>query len=104
MNDDQKFIPGLQLSELFYRDVIAPILKTHFPVLNYSAGLLGWGSEVLGYDTPISRDHHWGPRVLLFLSETDFEISREKISRVLSENLPYRFMGYSTHFGIPEAN
>jgi len=62
------FIPGLRLSELFYSEAAKPILDTFFPELSYSAALLGWGSEVLGYDDVQSSDHHWGPRFLLFLS------------------------------------
>lgn len=105
MNEEtQKFVPGLELSKLYYQKEIKPILDKNFPDLKYSAGLLGWGSEVLGYDTPISRDHHWGPRVLIFLSEKDFSASKEKISEALSENLPYKFLGYSTNFSKAEEN
>jgi|SRR5215213_5670313 len=67
-----KFVPGLKLSKLFYRQQVRPILNREFPTLRYSAAVIGWGSEVLGFDTPMSRDHHWGPRVLLFLSEKDY--------------------------------
>ncbi len=97
-----KFIPGLKLSELFYREAVKPILESEFPSLKYSAGLTGSGSEVLGYDTPQSTDHHWGPRMLLFLSENDYKRSKEWIWRVLSERLPYKFRGYSTNFGKPD--
>ena len=98
------FIPGLRLSELFFQQQVRPILDKHFPQLRYSAALIGWGSEVLDFDTPLSRDHHWGPRVLLFLSEQDYPRLHRKISNVLSLNLPYDFMGYSTNFGKPEPN
>lgn len=101
---ENKFIPGLKLSHQFYEEAVRPILDRNFPDLKYSAGLLGWGSEVLGYDTPISRDHHWGPRVIIFLAEKDFLVSKEKISKVLSENLPYKFLGYSTNFSKAEEN
>lgn len=53
-----RFIPGLKLNELFYKEVVGPILKSEFPNLKYSAGLIGSGSEVLGYDTQQSTDHH----------------------------------------------
>ena len=53
-----KFIPGLTLSELFYTEVVMPILESEFTNLKYSAGLIGSGSEVLGYDTQQSTDHH----------------------------------------------
>src|SRR5687767_12961408 len=51
------FIPGLRLSELFFQQEVRPILDKHFPPLRYSAALIGWGSEVLGVDTPLSRDY-----------------------------------------------
>jgi hypothetical protein len=99
-----KFIPGLQLSNLFYQKEIKPILDQEFSFLRYSAAVIGWGSEVLGFDTAISRDHHWGPRVLLFLSEKDYPKLKDKISKSLSHNLPYEFMGYSTNYSKPQPN
>jgi hypothetical protein len=99
-----KFIPGLELSRLFYESTVKPILSSEFPRVPHSAALIGWGSEVLGFDTRLSRDHHWGPRVLLFLSEKDSPRLGTKISDVLSAQLPYEFMGYSTNFSEPEPN
>ena len=99
-----KFIPGLKLCELFYQREVRPILNKELPNLRYSAAVLGWGSEVLGLDTPISRDHHWGPRVLLFLNQQDHPKLKDTISKSLSNHLPYEFMGYSTNFSEPEPN
>jgi hypothetical protein len=99
-----KFIPGLKLCRLFYQKEVRTILRKEFPNLRYSAALLGWGSEVLGFDTPMSRDHHWGPRVILFLGPEDYSKLRDTISESLSNNLPHEFMGYSTNFGQPEPN
>ncbi len=99
-----KFIPGLQLSKLFYQKEIKPILDNNFPKLKYSAALFGWGSEVLGYDTPISRDHHWGPRVFIFLNEKDYPKLKNKIDQAIANNLPYQFMGYSTNYSKPAPN
>src|ERR1043165_3206409 len=99
-----KFVPGLQLCKLFYQQEVTPILNKNFARLRYSAALIGWGSEVLGFDTPISRDHRWGPRVLLFLSKQDYPRFHEQIDRVLANNLPYEFLGYSTNFTKPEPN
>jgi len=56
-----KFVPGLKLSKLFYKSKVKPILSSAFPRVPHSAALIGWGSEVLGFDTHVSRDHHWGP-------------------------------------------
>jgi Domain of unknown function (DUF4037) len=99
-----KFIPGLTLSRLFYQTEVKPILKTEFPHLRHSAALIGWGSEVLGFDTAISRDHHWGPRALLFLADKDYSKLRDKISQTLSNNLSHEFLGYSTNYSEPEPN
>ena len=98
----QDFTPGLKLSELFYSEAAKPILEAFFPQLSYSAALIGWGSEVLGYDDVQSSDHHWGPRFFLFLSTEDHEKHQDAISETFSQNLPHRFRGYSTSFGDPD--
>ena len=99
-----EFVSGLELSRQFYHHAVRPILEHEVPKLRYSAGLIGWGSEVLGFDTPISRDHHWGPRVLLFLRDDDVACLAKKIDTKLSKGLPYEFMDYSTSFSDPEPN
>lgn len=55
-----EFVPGIELGRRFYREAVEPILQRTFPDLRYSAGLIGTGSEVLGFDTERSSDHHWG--------------------------------------------
>src|SRR5579883_3151076 len=92
------FIGGLRLSQLFYEEVVAPILATEIPDLEYAAALLGPGSEVLGYDTPLSTDHDWGPRLLIFVAERDHATLAPRIDHLLSTRLPARFRGYRTRF------
>ncbi len=92
------FMPGLQLSEAFYREAVTPILDTHFPGLTYAAALIGYGSDVLGYDTVRSTDHGWGPRCWLFLPDTDDELYRATIDETLRKQLPDTFRGYPTRF------
>src|SRR4051812_32861209 len=91
---------GLELSGLFYNEIVAEILKSNFPSLKYSAALIGWGSEVLGFDDRLSTDHNWGLRFQLFLSGRDFEEHFELINQVLSKDLPTEFRGYPTDFEI----
>lgn len=93
------FIPGLELSQMFYEEAVAPLLAEHFPGLAHSAALIGYGSEVLGFDTERSTDHNWGPRLLLFLREEDHARDAVAIGEMLSWRLPPLFQGYSTHFG-----
>jgi len=95
------FIPGIELSRLFYTEAVKPILSAAFPALPYSAALIGSGSEVLGFDNMMSTDHHWGPRLMLFLTEDDYNNYREDIDNVLSRDLPTRVHGYSTNFTVP---
>jgi hypothetical protein len=57
---------------------------------------------VIGYDTPTSTDHMWGPRMLLFLSPEGFPALSKQVNEALRSHLPYTFRGYSTHFGEPD--
>src|SRR4030042_500930 len=105
MNKNQerpKFIPGLILAEGFYHDEVKPILDAVFPELKYSAALIGSGSEVLGFDTEMSVDHHWGPRVMLFLKPGDYTIKKDKIRTALSRKLRPVYRGYPTNFSEPD--
>jgi hypothetical protein len=93
------FIPGLQLSEALYREAVAPILASEFPGLVHSAARIGTGSDVLGFDTVRSTDHEWGPRLLLFLAESDAAIHAAAIVEALRHTLPREIRGYPTNFG-----
>ncbi len=88
-----QFIPGLKLSELYYREAVQPVLARRFPDLAYSAALIGRGSEVLGFDTPQSMDHDWGPRLLLFLPDAGFEERRDEVRAALDSDLPAAIHG-----------
>jgi len=98
-----QFIPGLELCEGFYRDAVEPILQKHFVELPYSAALIASGSEVLGFDTEISSDHHWGPRVMMFLKPDDVSTYASAVSKKLSDELPRLYKGYPTSFSAPNA-
>jgi Domain of unknown function (DUF4037) len=84
------FMPGRELSGAFYRDVVGPqIGRPH------AAALLGWGSDVLGFDTERSTDHGWGPRLLIFVEgapDVPLELPNEYAGR------PVRY-GWD---GVPE--
>ncbi len=96
-----RFIPGLELARRFYWEAVRPILDSALPGLPHSAALIGSGSEVLGFDTDMSADHHWGPRVMLFLLPDDFERHAVRINEALRHALPHSFMGYPTNFSPP---
>lgn len=90
------FLPGLELSADYYREVIGPLLGDR----PHAAALLGYGSDVLGYDTARSTDHGWGPRLQLFVLEghtADDGIAA--ISDLIDRGLPAEFRGWPTQFG-----
>ncbi len=96
------FIPGLKASELFYHEVVHPILDEHFPGLKHAAGKLHRGSDVLGFDTPHSMDHDWGPSKLdLFLEEEACDQSGQKIATVMTDSLPHEFHDLPVDFEDP---
>lgn len=82
------FIPGLDLTESFFHTVLRPLLADAFPQLRYAAARLGSGSDVLGYDTPMSMDHDWGVRMQLFLLAADHERVATAVDALLCAELP----------------
>lgn len=86
------FIPGLELSRRFYQEAVRPILAAHFPGLPHAAARIGHGSEVLGFDTPMSTDHDWGPAAQIFLRDHDSHLA-PAISNALLAELPATFLG-----------
>ncbi|HEV2067685.1 MAG TPA: DUF4037 domain-containing protein [Thermomicrobiales bacterium] len=92
------FIPGLELSRILFKDAVEPLLCEHFPELRYAAGLIGSGSDVLGFDTERSTDHDWGPRVFILIDDTIPHSTHEAISGVMALHLPATIAGYSTRY------
>jgi len=86
------FVPAAELSRAFYDEVARPLLGQR----PHSAALLGWGSDVLGYDTKRSTDHGWGPRLLVFLAD---DTAVETVQRSVSAQLPDEFRGWPVRFG-----
>jgi hypothetical protein len=96
-----KHIPGLELSAYFFHEAIKPLMAAHFPEVCYSAARLGYGSDVLGFDTAMSMDHGWGPKMTLFLNPEDYTKYRGPLDHVLAHHLPFTIHGFPTHFDEP---
>jgi hypothetical protein len=96
------FLPGAKLCERFYWNCVRPILDNSFRGLPHAAALIDSGSEVLGFDDAMSTDHHWGPRVLLFLHPDDQARYALALHEALARQLPYEFDGYPTSFTPPD--
>jgi hypothetical protein len=89
-----EFVPGLELARAFYFEVVARLLAG----ARHSAARLGEGSEVLGFDTPRSTDHGWGPRLQLFVEPGQTDAVAEAMNR----GLPESFDGWAVRFGWDE--
>ena len=48
----------------------------------------------MGFDTEMSADHDWGPRVMFFLKQEHFETQSQEIRTHAMEHLPLSYRGY----------
>lgn len=87
---------GLELSREFYRYSVAPAIAEQFGKLacRVAAGLAGQGSDCLGYDDDISRDHDFGPGCCLWMTDEDYAAFGSELQE-LYVSLPNEFMGFS---------
>ena len=86
---------GLEISRGFFFEWGLPFLKNEFPEIadRVAAGRLA-GSDVLGADDEISRDHNWGPQFTLFLSAEDYAAFGERLSASANTAAPALWKGY----------
>ena len=87
---------GLEIAKAFYHEYGEPMLREKFPeILPFMAvGLLGRGSECLGFDDEVSRDHDFEPGFCVFLPGE--EIVDRRTAFLLERayaGLPKEFMG-----------
>ncbi|OUO94054.1 DUF4037 domain-containing protein [Cloacibacillus sp. An23] len=86
---------GLELCREFYARCARDAIKARFGERagRIAAGLAGEGSECLGFDDEISRDHDFGPGFCLWLSDEDFAEFGAEL-RSFYDGLPAEFMGF----------
>ncbi len=88
---------GLELSRAFYEQYGAPMLHEQFPEAEQlvAVGLVGSGSECLGFDDEVSRDHDFEPGFCLLLPEESVIDRRTafQLERAYAK-LPKEFMGF----------
>jgi Domain of unknown function (DUF4037) len=87
------FLPGRELARAFYDEVVASLVDAP-----HSAAFVGWGSDVLGFDTGRSTDHGWGPRLQVFVAADDVP----RVAPAIERALPDDFRGWRTRFGWDE--
>ena len=92
-------LKGHVYCEILFDEVFLPVLKERFSDVlpRLSAGVIGLGSDVLGADDELSRDHDWGPnKCQLLLSEQDIAEYGSSISQVLETVIPDELLGIDT--------
>ncbi len=87
-------VSGADLSRAYYHQVVGPAVRAAWPGLRHAARRLGSGSDVLGFDDDVSRDHDWGLRLNLLVPRHRADEVAAELDRVL----PERFAGYPTRF------
>ncbi len=84
-------LAGRELSRAFYDEVVCPIVGAR----PHAAALIGYGSDVLGFDDERSTDHGWGPRLQLFVEAG----AVNDVARDVDQALPATFRGWPVRYG-----
>lgn len=87
---------GLELCRKYYEQIGRPMLEEKFSeyMPRIAAGLVGEGSDCLGFDDEISRDHDFGPGFCIWLCREDFEKIGAEMQKAYNA-LPKEFMGFT---------
>jgi hypothetical protein len=87
---------GIELHRRFFAECGKPLLARVFPdeLPLLAAGSFGFGSDRLGADDEVSRDHCWEPGFLL-LSDQLAAQRLDEIEAYLFERLPWEFLGFA---------
>lgn len=95
---------GLELSKRYYEEFGKQMIEEEFSDISrfLAVGLVGGGSECLGFDDEISEDHDFEPGFCIFLPGEDIVDRKEafRLERAYAK-LPKDFMGYSRNMMSP---
>ena len=92
--EQRSAMKGLELCRTYYFECAAPAIEKEFGERSklIAAGLAGAGSDCMGYDDEISRDHDFGPGCCLWLTDRDYAEFGSDL-RKLYASLPKSFAG-----------
>ncbi len=85
---------GLELSRKYYEAFGRQMIREQFPDIadQTAAGLVGYGSECLGFDDAVSTDHDYGPSFCVWLPR-DLYAKYGSRMQAAYDALPKEFMG-----------
>lgn len=86
---------GIELAKQFYDTFGATILEGEFKEVSdrIAVGLVGEGSECLGFDDEISHDHDFEPGFCMWITKEDEQKFGFRLERAYSR-LPKEFLGF----------
>ncbi|MEM8680689.1 MAG: DUF4037 domain-containing protein [Planctomycetota bacterium] len=93
---------GLEISRQFINDLLLPLMQAELGERcdRLAVAIIGTGSDVLGLDDPISRDHHWGPRANILYTRQDAEELAPPVGKLLRDDLPAHYDGHPLRVDI----
>jgi hypothetical protein len=99
--EGKDFLNGIEVARRFFAEWGLPFLQEHFAELveRTAAGLFR-GSQVLGADDALSRDHGWGPMFLLLLTQEDYAAQGQAVAQAMIGAAPQEWLGYSYCGGL----
>ena len=86
---------GIELARRFYETCGIPMLTEQFAAVadRIAVGLVGEGSECLGFDDATSQDHDFEPGFCLFVTQADYDRFGFALERAYAK-LPKTFDGF----------
>lgn len=89
-----KMTKGMELCRAYYEAYGKQMLQEQFPeyARQIAVGLIGEGSDCLGFDDELSKDHDYGPRFCMWISASLYEKIGDRLQKAY-ENLPVTLEG-----------
>lgn len=85
---------GMEICRAYYETYGKRMLMSEFPdyLDRIAVGMAGEGSDCLGYDDPLSRDHDFGPGFAMWVSKETYAEIGERLQQAY-DKLPQTFLG-----------
>lgn len=85
---------GMELARTYYEQFGKQMIREQFPEYEdrIAVGLVGEGSECLGFDDAVSEDHDYGPAFCMWLTQEDYDRIGDRLQRAY-EKLPSEMDG-----------
>jgi hypothetical protein len=105
-SESQQAMNCQDLCRSAFSDLFRPVLEKEFPevLTQLSVGVVGGGSDCLGADDELSRDHDWGVgRCRFLLPERIVKERGEAIEEALAATVPDTYLGIAKDILRPHA-